>query len=73
MKPACPARVKAQWRQVDREHDEAVKVRRQWMTLIGCDDSEIEQAILDSFELSLADELEQLVAANEMLSRTRMF
>lgn len=61
--PATVGRLRAQWRQVDVENREAVKVRRQWMALIGCDDAEIGEACDNACDLSLEDELEQLGAA----------
>jgi len=39
------------------------KVRRQWMGLMGCDESEINEACNSAFDLSLEDELLQLAAA----------
>ncbi|MBL8819691.1 MAG: hypothetical protein JNL58_26940 [Planctomyces sp.] len=60
--PATTARLKAKWRQVDRENQEAREVRKQWMTLIGCDKDEITQAC-NQIDLSLEEELEQLGAA----------
>jgi len=59
-------RIRAQWRQIDREHDEAVVIRRKWMTVLGCDAEEIEDVIATSFDLSLAEELKDLAAANQM-------
>lgn len=59
-------RIRAQWRQIDREHTEAVAVRREWMALMGCDLEEIEEVIEESFDLSLVSELENLVAAKSL-------
>lgn len=64
--PATPARLRARWRAVDVEHREAVAVRREWMTLIGCDVEEIDEACETEFELDLVEELEQLAAAKRL-------
>jgi hypothetical protein len=61
--PACSGRLKAQWRQVDVENREAMAVRRQWMTLLGIGEDEIAEKLAVSFDLCLADELEELLAA----------
>lgn len=61
--PAIPARLKAQWRQTERENAEAIVVRRQWMALLGFSPEEIEAACVKAFDLDLVDELEQLAAA----------
>lgn len=66
--PASIPRLHAQWRQIDKENAEAINVRIQWMTLLGCDPDEIHNATLES-DLSLSDELDQLAAAIR-LSRT---
>jgi hypothetical protein len=57
-----PARLKAQWRSSEGENRQAIEVRRQWMTIMGCDETEIEEACV-AFDLSLEDELEELVSA----------
>ena len=64
--PPTPARLRAQWRQVDKENNEAIAVRKQWMLLSGWSDEEIETACKFCFDLSLADELEDLAAAIRM-------
>lgn len=61
--PASSARLRAQWRQVDVENNEARKVQRQWMEIMGMDASEINEADAAAFDLSLEDELENLSAA----------
>lgn len=61
--PACSRRLRAQWRQVDRENREAIEVRRQWMIMLGHSDSEIQTVCESAFDLSLVEELEQLLAA----------
>lgn len=67
--PASSARLRAQWRQVDVENNEARKVRRQWMEMIGLDAGEMIEADATAFDLSLEDELEQLSAAIELSNR----
>ena len=64
--PPIPARLKAQWRQTEQENREAIDVRKQWMRLSGWSDEEIETACECCFDLSLADELEDLAAAIRM-------
>jgi hypothetical protein len=61
-----PARLKAQWRQTEKENREAIDVRKQWMRLSGWSEEEIETACECCFDLSLADELEDLAAAIRM-------
>lgn len=58
--------MKARWRSVDCEHQEAIEVRRQWMKVLGLDDEEIEQHLANSFDLSLVDELGELSAAIDL-------
>jgi len=61
--PTTPGRIRAQWRQVDTEDREAREVRALWMRTIGFERDEIERAIECSFDLSLKEELEELLAA----------
>lgn len=65
--PTSTARLRAQWRQVDRENAQAREVRREWMALLGCDQEEIDAACKSAFDLDLVDELEQLAAAKRMV------
>ena len=58
--PATVGRLRAKWRQVEVENREAIRVRRQWMALIGFDDAEIREPCDNAYDLSLEDELEQL-------------
>lgn len=44
-------------------NDVAVEIRRSWMTIIGCDKPEIDEACSKASDLNLADELEELAAA----------
>jgi hypothetical protein len=67
--PATSARLKAQWRQVDVEHAEAVRVRREWMAVLGISEDEINVACANSFELSLEEELDELVAAKALAGK----
>ena len=60
--PPTRARLHAQWRSSEGENRQALEVRRQWMTILGCDEAEIEEACV-AFDLSLVDELEELVSA----------
>lgn len=64
--PACTGRLRARWRQVDVENMEAIAVRRQWMSIIGCEQAEIDEHCNKAFDLSLEDELEQLSAAKRL-------
>jgi len=57
------ARTRARWRSTEAENREAVKVRRQWLAMIGVDQSEIDDICDACFDLDLADELEELSAA----------
>jgi hypothetical protein len=66
--PATQPRLKAQWRQIDRENREAIAVRIEWMHLLGFDGEEIADACKDAFDLDLVDELAELVAA-KMLAK----
>jgi hypothetical protein len=61
--PTSIGRLRAQWRSVDRENREAIEVRKQWMRILGISESEISQDIKKAFDLTLAEELEQLAAA----------
>jgi hypothetical protein len=61
--PATLGRIRAKWRQVHTESREAVVVRRQWMTLIGCDDDEIRESTENETDLCLQDELDCLCSA----------
>jgi len=45
------------------ENREAIKVRRQWMEVMGCDELEINEACGNAVDVSLEDELLQLAAA----------
>ena len=58
--PATPGRLRAQWRQVDVENREAIAVRRQWMTLLGCNEQEIAESIVSDSDFDLVEELSQL-------------
>ena len=64
--PTTPARLKAQWRQVDQENREAIAVRREWMQVLGFSEAEIQIACDNAFDLDLADELADLAAAKMM-------
>ena len=64
--PTSLPRLKAQWRQVDRENREAMKVRREWMELLGFNEFEIRVACNAAFDLDLADELAELLAVKMM-------
>ena len=64
--PASPARLRAKWRQTEVENREAIAVRRQRMTLLGCDPAKINETCNNAFDLDLADELEQLSAAIQL-------
>lgn len=61
--PASTARLRAQWRSIDSENREAIEVRKQWMQMLGVSESEISRDIEKAFDLTLAEELEQLAAA----------
>jgi hypothetical protein len=61
--PASMARLRAQRRSIDRENREAIEVRKQWMQMLGLSESEISRDIERTFDLTLAEELEQLAAA----------
>ncbi len=61
--PSAPARLRAQWRQIDVENREALTVRRQWMAVLGMSQEEIDEHCRNLFDLCLADELEELSAA----------
>lgn len=61
--PATPARLRAQWRSTEAENREAMEIRRQWMTIIGCSDKEIAEQCDHAVDLNLEDELEQLCSA----------
>jgi hypothetical protein len=67
--PATPARLKAQWRQVDVEHAEAIQVRREWMAVLGFSENEINVACANAFDLDLKDELDELVAAKVLAGK----
>lgn len=60
---STPARTRARWRSTEVENREAVEVRRRWMTVIGCDREEIDEACSTAFDLDLVEELEELAAA----------
>lgn len=61
--PSSIARIRAQWKQVNREHQEAVLVRKQWMKILGYSDKEIANNLKSAFDLTLLEELEQLELA----------
>ncbi len=61
--PACPGRLRAQWRQVDTENREAIAVRRQWMAILGVSQEEIDHHCSNAVDLSLEEELGELLAA----------
>lgn len=64
--PTSAGRLRAQWRQIDRENAEARLVRKQWMKLLGLADSEIREKADNAFDLSLEDELDQLSATIQL-------
>lgn len=61
--PATPARLRAQWRSTESENREAMDVRRQWMTMLGCSEKEISEQCDHAVDLNLEYELEELAAA----------
>ena len=69
--PATPGRLRAQWRQVDTENREAIAVRRQWMTMLGCDEQEIAESIVNDSDFDLVEELAQLRAVIALNRRCR--
>jgi hypothetical protein len=69
--PATPGRLRAQWRQVDTENREAIAVRRQWMTLLGCDEQEINESVAGDSDFELVEELSQLRAVIALSQRCR--
>jgi len=69
--PATPGRLRAQWRQVDVENREAIAVRRQWMTMLGCDEQEIAESVAGDSDFELVEELSQLRAVIALNRRCR--
>lgn len=60
-------RIKAQWKSIDRENQEAKEIRREWMTVLGMSEEEIERHLSVSFDLTVEEELDQLSAALELI------
>ena len=67
--PATAGRLRAQWRQVDTENREAVAVRREWMSLMGLTQQEINDACEAAFDLVLEDELEELALCSALSAK----
>lgn len=49
--------------------DHAIEIRREWMTLLGCYDDEIEASIRKDPPVSIVDELWQLYSVEALETR----
>lgn len=65
--PIIKGRIRAQWKQIDTEHKEALAVRREWMMHIGVPAEEIDELCENSIQLDLLSELRQLESAMELM------
>ena len=67
--PATLSRLHAKWRSSEGENREAAEIRRQWMELMGCDSSDIDEQCDNVRDYDLVEELEQLGAAIRLNER----